>query len=155
MRMTAILTNGIKFLLTGLIVFGVFAVAAKAQPQTKKIAFKINKSKIAFKSPTLDLPAGKIVVSGVVKGVEVSGGKDGCYTLTVTTYRLTPNGEKIAVRSRSRKVCKFDRLPDVIIDFVPRGKYIIELEIDRPLIREEKLEGDLIVTVQPERINPR
>ncbi len=154
--MTAILKNGIKVLLTGLVVFGVFAAAASAQPkETKKIAFKIDKSKIAFRTGTLDLPAGKIIVSGVVKGVEVSGGKGGCYTLTVTTYRLTPSGEKVPVRSRSKKVCLLDRLPELVIDLIPKGRYVVEVEIDRPLIDRKKLQGELVVTIQPERINLR
>ena len=153
--MTAILKNSIKFLLTGLVVFGVFAVAANAQPKTKKFAYKIDKKKISFVTPVIDFPAGKIVVSGVVKGVEVSGGSGGCYTFTVTTYRLTPSGEKVPVRSRSKKVCLTDRLPEIVVDLIPRGKYLVEVEIDRPLVNEERFEGELTVSIQPERINLR
>jgi 2-keto-4-pentenoate hydratase/2-oxohepta-3-ene-1,7-dioic acid hydratase in catechol pathway len=154
MKMTAILKSGIKVLLTSLVVFGVFAVVANAQPnQTRKIAFKVDKKKFAFQSSKMDLPAGKLIVGGTVQGVEVSGGKGGCYDITVTVYRLTPNGTKIPIRSRTKKVCLFERLPDLIVDFVPRGQYLIEVGVDRPLINEEKFAGDLTVTVQPERIN--
>ncbi|HRH46346.1 MAG TPA: hypothetical protein PKY82_32170 [Pyrinomonadaceae bacterium] len=149
----AILNTAIKSLLVSLIAFGLLVIVANAQPNKKKFAYKINKSKISFVTPALDLPAGKIVVSGEIKGADVSGGGGGCYTLTVTTYRLTPNGEKIPVRSRSKKVCLIDRLPELIIDQIPRGKYLVEIVIDRPLLGEGKLEGELEVAIQPERIN--
>ena len=150
--MTAILKIMVKSLAMSLMVFGLFAVAANAQKgDTRKFAYKLNKSKIKFATPVLDLSAGRIVVSGVVKGVDVSGGGGGCFTVTVTTYRLTPDGKKIAVRSRSRQICKTERLPDVVIDRVPKGKYLIELVINRPLIREENLTGELEIQIQPER----
>ncbi len=149
----AILRTTIKSLLVSLVAFGLLVIVANAQPSKKKFAYKINKSKISFVTPTFDLPAGKFVVSGEVKGVDVSGGNGGCYTLTVTTYRLTPNGEKVPVRSRSKKVCLIDRLPELIIDQIPRGKYLVEIVIDRPQIGEGKLEGELEVAIQPEHIN--
>ena len=154
--MTAILKIMVKGFLMSLMVFGFLAIGANAQSGgTKKFAYKLDKRKIKFTTPAIDLPAGKIVVSGDVRGVEVSGGSGGCFTITVTTYRFTPNGEKIAVRSRSRQICKTERLPDVVIDRIPRGKYLVEIEIDRPLIREEVLGGELEISVQPERVNLR
>lgn len=142
----------VKGLVMSLMVFGLFAVAANAQKgDTKKFAYKLNKSKIKFATPVLDLSAGKIVVGGVVKGVEVSGGGGGCFTISVTTYRFTPDGKKVAVRTRSRQICKTERLPDVVIDRMPQGKYLVEIEINRPLIREENLTGDLEIRVEPER----
>ncbi len=154
MKLTVILKTMMKGLLISLIAFGLMAFAANTQSgKTKKFAYKIDKRKMSFVTPTLDLPAGKIIVSGVVKGVEVSGGNDGCYTFTVTTYRLTPSGEKIPVRSRSKRVCLVDRLPELVIDRIPKGKYLVEVAIDRPLIGEGKFEGELTVTTQPEKIN--
>jgi hypothetical protein len=155
MKITAILKNTIKVLLSSLVVFGVLAVVANAQPQTKKFVYKIDKRKISFVTPVFEVPAGKIVIGGEVKGVEVSGGGGGCYTLTVTTYRLTPSGEKVPVRSRSKKVCLVDRLPEIVIDLIPKGKYLVEIEIDRPLIDKGRFEGELTVAIQPERINQR
>jgi len=73
----------------------------------------------------------------------------------VTTYRFTPNGEKIAIRSRSKQICKTERLPDIVIDRIPQGKFLVEIEINRPLIREQILEGELEVTIQPERAGLR
>lgn len=73
--------------------------------------------------------------------------------MTVTTYRLTPNGEKIAVLSKSKKLCLVERLPDIIIDRIPRGKYLVEIVIDGPQIGEGKFEGELEIEIQPERIN--
>lgn len=154
MKLTASLKTMVKGLLISLVAFGLMAFASEAQSgKTKKFAYKIDKRKMSFVTPTLDLPAGKIIVSGVVKGVDVSGGNGGCYTFTVTTYRLTPTGEKIPVRSRSKRVCLFDRLPELVIDRIPRGKYLVEVAIDRPLIGEGKFEGEVIITTQPERIN--
>lgn len=149
----AILKTTIKSLLVSLVAFGLLAVVANAQPSKKKFAYKIDKKKISFVTPTLDLSAGKLVVSGVAKGVEVSGGGGGCFTVTVTTYRLTPNGEKIAVLSKSKKLCLVERLPDIIIDRIPRGKYLVEIVIDGPQIGEGKFEGELEIEIQPERIN--
>ena len=150
--MTAILKMMVKSLAMSLMVLGLFAVAANAQKgDSKKFAYKLNKSKIKFATPVLDLSAGKIVVGGVVKGVEVSGGGGGCFTITVTTYRFTPDGKKIAVRSRSRQICKTERLPDVVIERMPQGKYLVEIAINRPLIREENLTGELDIRVEPER----
>lgn len=149
--MTAILKIMVKGLAMSLMVFGLFAVAANAQKgDSKKFIYKLNKSKIKFATPVVDLSAGRIVVGGVVKGVEVSGG-GGCFTITVTTYRFTPDGKKVAVRSRSRQMCKTERLPDVVIDRMPQGKYLVEIEINRPLIREENLSGELEIRVEPER----
>jgi hypothetical protein len=154
--MTAILKMMAKGFLAGLMVFGFLAVTANAQPGgTKKFVYKLNKQKIKFTTPAIELPAGKIVVSGDVRGVEVSGGSGGCFTVTVTTYRFTPNGEKIAVRSRSKQICKTERLPDVVIDRIPAGKYLVEIVIDRPLFREESLGGELEIRVQPERAGLR
>ena len=153
--MTAILKIMVKGLAMSLMVLGFLAVAANAQSGgTKKFAYKLNKQKIKFATPAFDLPAGKIVVSGVVKGVEVSGG-GGCFTVTVTTYRFTPNGVKVAVRSRSKQICKTERLPDIVIDRIPQGKFLVEIEINRPLIREQILEGELEVRIQPERAGLR
>lgn len=135
-----------------LMVSGLFAVAANAQKgDSRKFAYRLNKSKIKFATPVLDLSAGRIVVGGVVKGVEVSGGGGGCFTISVTTYRFTPDGKKIAVRSRSRQICKTERLPDVVIDRMPQGKYLVEIEINRPLIREENLTGELDIRVEPQK----
>lgn len=154
MRIAGFLKTISKGFLVSLVAFGLLAVVANAQPELKKkYAYKIDKRKISFVTPAIDLPAGKIVVSGEVRGVDVSGGNDGCFTFTVTTYRLTPTGEKVPVRSRSRKVCGFDRLPDLVIDRIPKGKYLVEIVIDRPLINEGRFEGELQVEVQPERIN--
>lgn len=154
--MTGILKIMVKGFLMSFIVLGLLAVAANAQSgETKKIVYKLDKKKIKFATPALDLPAGKIVVSGNVRGVEVSGGSGGCFTITVTTYRFTPTGEKIAVQSRSKQICKMERLPDIVIDRVPRGKYLVEIVIDRPLIREETLGGELEIRVQPEKVNLR
>ena len=154
MKITAILRTMVKVLLVSIVAFGLLAVAANAQPgPTKKYAYKFDKRKVSFATPVLDLTAGKIIVSGEVKGVEVSGGNGGCYTFTVTTYHLTPNGEKVPVRSRSKKACLVDRLPELVIDRIPRGKYLIEIVIDRPQIGEGRFEGELTVTVQPERFN--
>lgn len=154
--MTAILKTMVKGFLMSFIVLGLLAVTVSAQSgETKKIVYKLDKRKIKFTTPAIELPAGKIVVSGDVRGVEISGGSGGCFTITVTTYRFTPTGEKIAVRSRSKQICKTERLPEVVIDRVPRGKYLVEIEIDRPLIREEVLGGELEIRVQPEKINLR
>lgn len=150
--MTAILKTMVKGLVMSLMVLGVLAISANAQKgDTKRFAYRLNKSKIKFATPVLDLSAGKIVVGGVVKGVEVSGGGGGCFTITVTTYRFTPDGKKVAVRTRSRQMCKTERLPDVVIDRMPQGKYLVEIEINRPLIREENLTGELEIRVEPER----
>ena len=154
--MTGILKMMMKGFLMSSVVFGLLAVAANAQPKSaKKFAYKLDKRKILFATPSFELPAGKIVVSGEVKGVEVSGGSGGCFTITVTTYRLTPNGEKVPVRSRSKQVCKMDRLPEVVVDRIPRGKYLVEIEIDRPLVESESLKGELTVSIEPERFNLR
>ncbi len=150
--MTGILKTLVKGLVMSLMILGVLAMSANAQKgDSKKFAYKLNKSKIKFATPVLDLSAGRIVVSGVVKGVEVSGGGGGCFTITVTTYRFTPDGKKIAVRTRSRQLCKTERLPDVVIDRMPEGKYLVEIVINRPLIREESLSGELEIRVEPER----
>lgn len=156
MKMTAILKIMVKGFLMSLGILGLFAVAANAQPgKTKKYIYKIDKSKISFATPTFELPSGKIIVSGEVKEIDVSGGSGGCYTITVGTYRITPNGEKVLVRSRSKRICKIDRLPEIVIEQIPQGKYLVEIEIDRPQIGEGKLGGELVVTIQPERINPK
>jgi len=154
-KMTAILKIMMKGLAMSLMVFGFLAVAANAQSGgTKKFVYKLDKQKIKFATPVFELPAGKIVVSGDVRGIEVSGGGD-CYTVTVTTYRFTPTGQKIAVRSRSKQICKTERLPDIVIDRIPQGKYLIEIKINRPLIREETIKGELEILVQPERAGLR
>jgi len=93
---------------------------------------KLDKYKKVFKTPAFDFSGGKLVVSGIVKGVEVSGGNDGCYTLTVSTYSFAPNGEKILRGSRSKRVCvDITKLPELAVDGLPRGRYIVEVEIDR------------------------
>ncbi len=156
MNMTAILRIMVKGFLMSFVVLGLFAVAANAQrEETKKFAFKVDKRKIKFTTPAVEVPSGKIVISGTVRGVDVSGGGDGCYTVTVTTYRFTPNGEKIRVSSRSKRICKQERLPELVIDRIPSGRFLIELEIDRPIIGEGRLEGELTMRVQSERINLR
>jgi hypothetical protein len=143
-----------KGLWMSLLLCGLFSVA-DAQP-TKKYQAKFDKFKKLFQSPTLDVPGGKIVVSGEVRGVEVSGGGDGCYTLTVSTYRLAPTGEKILVRTRSRRICvDITKLPEIVVERVPRGKYIIEVAIDRPRGFDEKiLEAEINVTYPAETIRP-
>ena len=154
MKMTAILKIMVKGFLMSLAVLGLFAAGANAQSgKTKKYAYKIDKKKLSFVTPVFELPAGKIIVRGEVKEVDVSGGNGGCYTITVRTYRITPNGEKVLVRSRSKQLCMTDRLPEIVIDRIPRGKYLVEIVIDRPQISEGKLGGELTVTVQPERLN--
>ena len=154
MKMTAILKIMMKGFLISLVALGLFAVGANAQSgKTKKYAYKIDKKKISFITPVFELPAGRVIVSGEVKQVDVSGGNGGCYTITVGTYRITPNGQKVLVRSRSKQVCMTDRLPEIVIDRIPRGKYLVEIVIDGPQIGEGKLGGELTVTVQPERIN--
>ncbi len=154
--MTAILKIMVKGLAMSLMVLGILAISANAQKgDTKKFVYKLDKQKIKFATPAFELPAGRIVVSGDVRGIEVSGGGGGCFTVTVTTYRFTPNGEKIAVRTRSKQICKTERLPEIVIDRLPQGKYLFEIEINRPLIREETLRGELEVRVQPERAGLR
>jgi hypothetical protein len=142
----------IKGICLSFLVFGLFS-AAYAQP-TKKFYAKFDKTKKLFKSPTLELPAGKIVVSGEVRGVEVSGGSDGCYTLTVSTYRLTPTGEKILVRSRSKRVCvDITKLPELVVDRIPPGKYVVEVGIDLPRgFDKERFEAEIQVTYPSELI---
>jgi hypothetical protein len=151
-KMTAILKMMMKGFLMSLVVFGLLAVTANAQKGAKKFAYKLDKQKIKFTTPAFELPAGKIVVSGDVKGIDVSGGSGGCFTITVTTYRFTPNGEKVPVRSRSKQICMTDRLPEVVVDRIPRGKYLVEVEIDRPLLRDESLNGELTVRLESERV---
>ncbi len=154
MKMTAILKIMVKGFLVSLAALGLFAVGANAQSgKTKKYAYKIDKKKISFVTPAFELSAGRVIVSGVVKEVDVSGGGGGCYTITVGTYRITPNGQKVLVRSRSKQVCLTDKIPEIVIDRIPRGKYLVEIVIDRPQVGERTLEGELTVTVQPERIN--
>ncbi len=154
MKMTTILKIMVKGFLVSLVALGLFAIGANAQSgKTKKYAYKIDKKKLSFVTPAFELPAGKIIVRGEVKEVDVSGGNGGCYTITVGTYRITPNGQKVLVRSRSKQLCLTDRLPEIVVDRIPRGKYLVEIVIDRPQIGERKLEGELTVTVQPERIN--
>lgn len=154
--MTAILKIMVKGLAMSLMVLGILAISANAQKgDTKKFVYKLDKQKIKFATPAFELPAGRIVVSGDVRGIEVSGGGDGCYTVTVTTYRFTPNGQKIAVRSRSKKICREERLPDLVIDRIPEGRFLVEIVIDRPLIREQTLKGELEVRIQPERAGLR
>lgn len=154
--MIRILTTMVKGFLLSLMVLGVFAVAANAQSgDTREIAFKIDKRKIKFTTSAFKVPAGKLVIGGEIRDVDVSGGGGGCFTLTVNTYKLAPNGERILVRSRSRQICKTERLPEIVIDRVPQGKYLVELVIDRPLIGEETLEGKLTVAVESEKINLR
>jgi hypothetical protein len=156
MNMTAILKTMVKGFVMSLMILGVLAISANAQKNDqRKFNYRLSKQKIKFATPVLDLSAGRIVVSGVVKGVEVSGGSGGCFTITVTTYRFTPTGEKIAVRSRSRRLCKTERLPDVVIDRMPQGKYLVEIVINRPLVREENLSGELEIRVEPERAGLR
>ncbi len=155
MKMTAILKIMVKGILMSLAVLGLFAAAANAQSgKTKKYAYKINKQKPSFATPAFELPAGRIIVRGEVREIEVSGGNGGCFTITVGTYRVTPNGAKVLVRSRSKRVCLTDRLPELVIDRIPQGKYLVEIEIDRPLTGEGRLEGELTIAVQPERIKP-
>ena len=48
-----------------------------------------------------------------------------------------------------------ERLPEIVIDRIPGGKYLVEIVIDRPLIREETLGGELEIRVQPEKVNLR
>ena len=144
----------LKGICLGLLAIGLFTVSF-GQP-TKKFRAKFDKSKKLFKSPTFDFSGGKLVVSGVVKGVDVSGGSDGCYTLTVSTYRFAPNGEKILVTSRSKQVCTdITKLPDLVIDRIPRGKYLVEVEIDRPRdFGEGKFEAEINVIYPSEAIKP-
>lgn len=152
--MTAILKTMVKGFLMSLMVLGIFAVAANAQPKnTKKFVYKLDERKIRFATPAFDLAGGRLVVSGIVKDFDVLVGSGGCFTMTVTTYKIAPNGEKIPVRSRSKQICMTDRLPEVVIDRIPRGKYLVEIEIDRPLIREESLKGELTVRFESENIN--
>ena len=154
MKMTAILKIMVKGFLMSLAVLGLFAVAANAQSgKTKKYPYKINKKKISFVTPAFELPAGRVIVRGEVKEVDVSGGNGGCYTITVGIYRITPNGQKVLVRSRSKQLCMTDRIPEIVIDRIPRGKYLVEIVIDRQQIGEGKLGGELTVTIEPERIN--
>jgi len=154
--MTAILNMMMKGFLMSLMVLGFLAVDSKAQSgDTKKFAFKIDKRMAKFKTPTVELSAGRITIGGAVSGIEVSGGGDGCYTVTVTMYRFTPSGEKIRVNSRSKRICKQERIPEMVIDRIPRGNYLIELEIDRPIIGAGRLQGELTLRVQPEKINLR
>lgn len=128
-----------------LFVFVFFSVS-HAQP-TQKYYAKFDKTRKLFKSPTVSLPGGKLAVSGVVKGVEVSGGGDGCYTLTVSTYRIAPNGEKILVQTRSKQVCAdITKLPELVVDRLPVGKYIIEVGVDRSRgFGEERFEAEINV----------
>jgi hypothetical protein len=143
-----------KTVLVSLVAFGLLAVVANAQPELKKkYTYKIDKRKVSFVTPTLDLSPGKIKLTGVVKGVDVSGGAGGCYTVTVTTYRLTPNGVRVAVSSKSKRICGLDRLPELVVDRIPRGKYAFEVVIDRPLVNREKIEGELQIEILPERNN--
>jgi len=154
--MTAILKMVVKGFLMSLAVFGLFAVAANAQSkETKKFVYKLDKQKIKFTTPAFDLPAGRIIVGGDVQGIEVSGGGGGCFTITVTTYRFTPDGKKVAVRSRSKQICMSDRLPEIVVDRIPRGKYLVEIEINRPPLRDESLKGELTVRLESERVNLR
>lgn len=135
-----------------LLVFGLFTVSY-AQP-TKKFTAKFDKTRKLFRTPALDFPGGKLVVSGIVKGVEVSGGGDGCFNFTVSTYRIAPNGEKILVSTRSRRVCvDITRLPELVIDRLPAGKYIVEVGVDLPRdFGGKKFEADINVTYPPEAI---
>jgi hypothetical protein len=137
-----------------LLVFGLFTISY-AQP-TKKFTAKFDKTKKLFRTPTLDLPGGRLVVSGVVRGVEVSGGGDGCFNFTVSTYRIASNGERILVNSRSRKVCvDITRLPELVIDRLPAGKYIIEVGVDLPRdFGDKKFEADINVTYPAETARP-
>lgn len=154
MRSILSLRAMIKVICLGLLVIGLFTVSF-AQP-TKKFSAKFDKNKKLFKSPTIDLKGGKLVVSGIVKGVDVSGGNDGCYTLTVSTYRIAPNGEKILVRSRSKQVCvDITKLPEIVIDRIPEGKYLVEIEIDRPIdFGRGKFEAEINVINPSEAIRP-
>ncbi|GEM_PF-3229889 len=135
----------LKIICTGVLIMGLLT-SSFGLPKKTYYA-KLDKNKRIFKTPTVDFAGGKIVVSGIVKGVEVSGGSDGCYTFTVTTYRFAPNGEKIPVRSISKPVCvDITKLPEVVIDRVPRGKYLIEIEVDRPRdFGEAKFEAEINV----------
>jgi hypothetical protein len=152
--MTGILKIMVKGFLMSFVIFGLLAVAANAQSgNTKKFVYKFDKRKISFATPIFEATAGKIVVNGEVRDIDVSGGSGGCFTMTVNTYKIAPNGEKIMVRSRSKQICKMDKLPEVVIDQIPRGKYLVEIEIDRPLINEEIIKGELTVKVQPEKFN--
>lgn len=137
-----------------LLVFGLFTVS-NAQP-TKKFTAKFDKTRKLFKTPVLDLPGGKLVVGGIVRGVEVSGGGDGCFNFTVSTYRIAPNGERILVNTRSRRVCvDITRLPELVIDRLPAGKYIIEVGVDLPRdFGDRKFEADISVTYPPEAVRP-
>lgn len=156
MNMKAILKTMVKGFVMSLMILGVLAISANAQKNDqRKFNYRLSKQKIKFATPVLDLSAGRIVVSGTVKGVEVSGGSGGCFTITLTTYRFTPTGEKIPVRSRSRRLCKIERLPDIVVERVPRGKYLVEIAINRPLIREENIVGEIEVRVEPERAGLR
>lgn len=152
--MKAILNMMVKGFLMSLMALGIFAVAAYAQPRnTKKFVYKLDERMIRFATPAFDFAGGKIVVNGEVRDFDVSRGSGGCFTMTVNTYKIALNGERILVRSRSKQICKTERLPEVVIDRVPRGKYLVEIEIDRPLINEERLGGELTVAIESERIN--
>lgn len=144
----------LKGICLGLLVIGLFTVSF-GQP-TKKFVAKFDKNRKLFKSPVFESSGGKIAVSGIVKGVDVSGGNGGCYTFTVTTYRLAPNGEKIPVRSLSKRVCvDITKLPDLVIDRIPRGKYLVEIVVDRPIdFGEAKFEAEINVAYPQESIRP-
>lgn len=133
---------------------GLFAAAAYAQP-AQKFTAKFDKVRKVFKTPTLDLRGGKLVVSGEVRGIDVSGGGDGCYTVTVSTYRIAPNGEKILVRTRSKQICvDITRLPE-LVERIPNGRYLVEVLIDRPRdFGEGKFAAEINVAVSPEAVRP-
>jgi hypothetical protein len=141
----------IKVFGLSLFVFGLFSVSYGQPPQ--KFYAKFDKTKKLFRTPAVNFPGGKLVVSGVVKGVDVSGGSDGCYTLTVSTYRIAPNGEKILVQTRSKQVCvDITKLPELVVDRLPLGKYIVEVGIDRPRgFDKERFEAEINVINPSER----
>lgn len=131
-------------ILAGLMILGV-CLAAKAQPINKKYSKTLSKLENALKTSQIDFRGGKLVVSGEVRQVDVSGGNDGCYTMTVNVYKIAPNGEKILVRTRSKKVCAVIDLPKFVFEDIPLSKVIVEIGIDKPDWREEKFKVDLNV----------
>jgi hypothetical protein len=155
MKIKAILKTVTQGILLSLFVFGVFS-AVQAQPTIKKTySYRFDKIKNLLKTSTINTNSGQIVVNGEVRQVGVSGGNDGCYTLTVSVYRLAPNGEKILVRTQSKQACaKIDK-PHFVFEDVPGGKVIVEIGLDKlDGFKEEKFQADINVIYPTEMIKP-
>lgn len=152
MKRKSIFTVLIQGSLISLLVLGI-CLATNAQPINKKYSKVLSKLENVLKSSQINFNGGKLIVGGEVRQVDVSGGKDGCYTMTVKVYKIAPNGERILARTRSKKVCALIDTPRLVFEDIPRSKIVVEVEIDKPRWADEKFRAEINVTYPAETLN--